>query len=166
MLSIDVDTDISLKMLDETHAGDLKRILVLNESRFAQFIQVETTELSHLRNFISNCHKSTQRQTGIYLGIFFRGALGGQIRFEIDPPFESDPRRNGYINIAYWVASEFSGRAVAYRALRASLPVVAVFFWGSRTPTRFEALIHKDNLASQAVVSRLGFRKESSRTQS
>jgi RimJ/RimL family protein N-acetyltransferase len=159
MEGIEVDEEILLRTIRLSDVAELKNSLLTDEDRVSEFIQINSTgNYEHLRRFIEECGTATSERSGLYLGIFVHGTFAGQIRAKLSKLDGHDKSDDGFVcNIAYWVRWSFSGRGLTYRCLRSVIPFITSAFWEDRKIVLFEAEIHIDNPASQAVVRRLGF---------
>jgi len=64
--------------------------------------------------------------------------------------------RDGVGEVGYWVAARARGRGVAGRALR----LMCGWALGEYGFARIQLLVHEENVASQKVAERCGFRRE------
>jgi RimJ/RimL family protein N-acetyltransferase len=158
MVCLEVDCDIEVKILEETNAEELLKLLDDKRSNPATFLQLQLTKTpDEVRRFIRSCRDMSLQKLALYLGIVFKGKLAGLIRFELHANRVTSVNRNSSCNIAYWVGHTYAGSGLAYRSLRKCLPFIRLVFWSDLNITHFEADIHVDNCASQKVVRKLGF---------
>ena len=159
MVVINVDNELILRPLEPGDVSTLLDAIRMNSARISSFIQVASMiSEPELLIFIDECKRATEELKGLYVGVFTSGTFAGQVRIEIQKSTQCFAG-GVTLNIAYWVSSLHTGRALAYRALRALIPYSMDRHWSHLKIARFQADIHHKNLPSQCVVRRLGFCK-------
>jgi RimJ/RimL family protein N-acetyltransferase len=157
MIFVKINDELILRNLEDQDAPTLYQLLENNRDRTSQYLVVDAgSTLDVTRVAIQQYKEDILSRKGIYVGIFVRGSLSGQIRLEVhrDSP---DPRYAKFsCNLAYWLSSGQVGRGIVYKCLRVLLPYSVEHFWNDRTITRVEAEIGFDNFPSQSIVKRLG----------
>ncbi len=86
-------------------------------------------------------------KTGLAFGLFVEGELAGTVGFQ------QGDERNKKVELGYWLAPTWQRRGIASRAVR--LLLAAAF--KHSTVHRIAAKVQPDNLASIALLERVGF---------
>ena len=152
MFTLQIDDDLSLRLLEERHAEGLFALIDANREHLARWFPwvQRTTEVEHTRDFIRRGLRKFAEGNGFECALFDEdrhvGMLGAHY---VDWPSRKT-------ELGYWLARDAEGRGVMTRAVRGLVRVLFVDH-GLR---RVEIRCHVDNLRSRAVPERLGFAHE------
>jgi ribosomal-protein-serine acetyltransferase len=157
VLSIRVDDELSLGLLEERHADELFALTERNREHLRRWLPwvdaVVVTE--DTRHFLRQSLEQLARGDGFQAGIWLRGKLVGVIGYH------QIKRANRYTEIGYWLDAKSQGQGVMTRACRAMVS----YAFEELGLNRVEIHCATGNTRSCAVPERLGFTREGVRRQ-
>ncbi|WP_277209234.1 GNAT family N-acetyltransferase [Isoptericola croceus] len=128
------------------------QLAAFNDPVFRQFSDWAPSDRQGIVNRIRAVHRQREQGTGINWAIVETAAVDvlGEVSLNgID-------HEHGRASMGYWLASAARGRGVATRAVR----LVAGWAFSDLELSRLELTCGPDNVASQRVAERCGFRRE------
>jgi ribosomal-protein-serine acetyltransferase len=147
-----VDTEVTLALLEEQHAGALFQLIEENRSYLREWLPWldQNTRPEHTAAFIRASLRQFAEREGMACGIVHRGTLAGVAGLHrIDWP-------NRRSSIGYWVARPHAGRGLATRACAGLLD----YAFSELGLNHMEIACAPGNARSRAVPERLGFVRE------
>lgn len=152
MLTITADAEVELRILEPADAPAL--IALIDASRghlkeWLPWVNNNRTAEDSLR-FIKESLDKYGTNTGLSMGIWYKGRLSGSIGFvNID-------MLNRRAIIGYWLDSSLTGKGIMTRACKAMLD----YAFDMLALNRVEIYVSPGNVKSRAVPERLGFTNE------
>ena len=152
MFTLQIDDDLSLRLLEERHAESLFRLIDANREHLGRWFPwvSRTTDVEHSRNFIRAGLRKFAEGNGFECALFSGERHVGMLGTHY---IQWEGRRT---ELGYWLAGDAEGRGFMTRAV-GGLTRVLFADHGLR---RVEIRCHVDNLRSRAVPERLGFTHE------
>lgn len=152
MFMLDVDEEISLRMLNAKDAEKLFEITDRSRDYLREFLpwldHTKTVEDSY--QFIMNNFQVYAERKGVSAGIIYRGELAGIAGYnELDWV-------NKVASIGYWLDYEQQGKGIMTRVVRA----LTDYAFYKYDLNRVEISAAYANKKSQGIPERLGFKKE------
>lgn len=151
-LSIRIDDDTELRILEERHAQELFNLIDQNRSYLREWLpwldyeqSVEDTKVfirSSLQQFVNN--------EGFQAGIWYKGQLVGGIGYH---PINWIQRK---VEIGYWLSEDAQGKGIMTRACKTMITYAFEVF----DLHRVEIHCATENKPSRAIPERLGFKQE------
>jgi ribosomal-protein-serine acetyltransferase len=151
MLEFELSDSARLRLLEESDAGDLYRVIERNRSYLARWMPWAATQtLADTLEFIRATRRQLAANDGIQTAIIVGGQIAGCVG--VHGVAWADRRTS----IGYWLAEEYQGHGTMTAAVRAYTDH-AFTNWGL---IRMELHAAIDNHKSCAVAERLGFHRE------
>lgn len=152
MLVIEVDEEITLKMMNKENAEELFAITDRSRDHLREWLPwldyTKTKEDS--LQFIMNNFQLHAEKKGVTAGVFYYGSLAGVAGYnKLD-------WTNKIAYIGYWLDLEHQGKGIMTRAVRALVDHAFYEYGLNRVDIRAAV----GNKKSQAIPKRLGFQKE------
>lgn len=142
---------LRLEPIGAHHAEDLWRVTEVSLSELQPWMfWASDTGPESTRTFAEDAAGEWAEGTGFHFAIRDDGGVAGAVGIEVPVPV----RRLG--ELGYWVASTRTGRGYATEAGAAAV----AFAFGTLDLYRLELRAGVENLASQRVAEKLGFRRE------
>lgn len=152
MLSIKVDREIELHLLQSYHADELFWLVESNRDYLRTWLpwvdNMLAVEQFHLA--IDKWQKQFQQKQGFHLAIRYRGVLAGCISLQGVDWF------NSQASIGYYLIEKMQGKGIITRGIQAVISY-AFFKLGLN---RIEVRCGRNNFKSQAIPEKFGFKKE------
>lgn len=152
MFALRIDDDVSLRLLEERHAGDLFALIDANRAHLSRWFDWidRTTEVEQTRDFLRRGLRKFADGNGFEAGIFVRGEHVGMLGLHYIR------WGAGATELGYWLAERAQGMGVMTRAVK-GLSDILFDDYGLK---RIEIRCHPENDRSRAVPERLGFTQE------
>lgn len=152
MLTIPVDNQTELRLLELSHAPALFRLVASNRDHLRPWLPwvdrmlVQTDAENYIRRSLGRFAAGTEA----HFGIWSDGDLAGSITVERIDPW------NRVAEIGYWLAKEYAGRGTMRRAAAALID----YLIDRRSINRIEIRCTPANVRSRSIPLHLGFRLE------
>jgi len=141
-----------LRMLEQQHAQELFVLIQQNRGRLRQWVPWlhRTSSFERTQCYIRDHLDRYADNNGFAAGIWFKGQLAGEIRYEyID-------WQNKTTEIGYWVGQDFEGKGLVIESCK---KFVAYAFECLKL-NRVQIRCATENERSRAIPERLGFTEE------
>lgn len=152
MLIIEIDEEITLKMLNAKNAEELYNITNRSRAYLREWLPWldYTKSADDSLQFIMNNFQLYAERKGVTAGIFYKGALAGVAGYNtID-------WTNKIAYIGYWLDIEHQGKGIMTRVVR----VLIDHAFNEYDLNRVDIRAASGNMKSQAIPKRLGFTQE------
>jgi len=152
MFKLEIDDEITLKLLEESEAKTLFRLTDRSRNELRRWLgwvdgtRTVQDSLTYIQLTLDAYHAMRALSTGIY----YKGKLAGVAGFNM----LDWQNRNG--QIGYWLATEFVGRGIMTRAVSGLLD----YGFYELDLHRIEIRAAVENERSRAIPERLGFKQE------
>jgi ribosomal-protein-serine acetyltransferase len=151
MLDLELSDSARLRLLEESDAGDLYRVIERNRPYLARWMPWAATQtLGDTLEFIRATRRQLAANDGIQTAIIVDGRIGGIVGVH------GIAWADRSTSIGYWLAEECQGHGTMTAAVRAYTSH-AFTSWGL---IRMELQAATNNRRSCAVAERLGFERE------
>lgn len=152
MLSLRVDDEIELGLLEEQHAQAVFELSDRNREHIREWLpwMDDTRSVEDTLAFIRRSLKQFSENNGFQVGIFYKGKLAGCLGYIY---WDWATRRT---EIGYWLGKEFTGKGLMIRSVRKLIE----YAFGELGLNRVEIRANPNNLKSRAVAEKLGFTQE------
>ncbi len=145
-----VDAELSLRLLHLSDADEFYALADRNRDHLRRWIpEVAATTPDETRSYIAGTMERWARDEGFFCGIVCEGHLAGAMGIRKDVT-------NRCASIGYWLGSEFEGRGLVSRSVRA----ITDHLVRERGVERVEIRAEPENGRSRAVAERCGFLHE------
>jgi len=147
-----VDQTTELKVLSEPDAPIFYDVLQANREHLGQWFDFaeHLQSMEEVVAFLRRTEERHTRRNGFWCGVWQSGNLIGAVGVA---NFDGDNRS---LELAYWLASNHTGKGIATRACSAMIDYLFKEYGVNRVGIRCAA----ENQRSAALASRLGFRME------
>lgn len=152
MLTLKVDTELELRILETSEAGELFWLLDSNRRYLREWLPwIDSIQSpGQFYSVIQMWQKNYQEGSSIHFGIRYKGVLAGSISLHaID-------WNNSQASIGYYLSEKLQRRGITIRTVKA---VINHAFYELRL-NRIEIRCGKDNHKSKAIPNKLGFYEE------
>lgn len=152
MFNCKLSDEAELRLLEERHAEELFTLIDRNHERLLIWVPwlSNTDSLEHTRDFIKRKLKRFADNNGFVAGIWYQGALAGEIAFEyID-------WSNRMTEIGYWLTADVEGKGLVTKACR----ILIAYAFDDLELNRVQIRCATENLRSRAIPEKLGFTQE------
>ena len=152
MFNCKLSDEAELRLLEESHAEELFTLINRNHERLLIWVPwlSHTDSLENTRDFIKRKLRRFADNNGFAAGIWYQGALAGEIAFEyID-------WSNRMTEIGYWLDSDVEGKGLVTKACR----VLIAYAFDNLELNRVQIRCATQNLRSRAIPEKLGFTQE------
>ncbi len=152
MLTLAIDADITLRMLEIEDADALFRLIDENRRHLREWLPWvdSNATIEDTRMFILSAHEQHTGNLGFQTGVWFRGQIAGVIGFHrID-------WQNRNVEIGYWLGAEFQGHGIVTKACRRLVD----YAFDEYRLNRVQIRCATENRKSCAIIERLGFNRE------
>jgi ribosomal-protein-serine acetyltransferase len=151
MLSLVINDDLRLRMLEENQAAELFKLVNANRRHLNPWLPwVETTKtVVDSRRFIAENHQKYREGTLVPVGIWYRNQLVGHASM-------MDIEANHETEVGYWIAGDFEGKGIITQAVAGLVD----YAFTELKLERIEIRCRTNNSRSRAVPERLGFTRE------
>ncbi|MBR7795066.1 MAG: GNAT family N-acetyltransferase [Bacillota bacterium] len=144
--------EAGLQLLEHRHANQLFYLTDQSRNHLRKWLpwidQTQTVE--HSLAFIDSALKQFSNNTGLHLGIWYKGELAGVIGLHhID-------WGNRSTSIGYWLGEKFQGKGLITSACKA----IINYCFLELQLNRIEVRVATKNIRSAAIPQRLGFHRE------
>ena len=152
MQTINIDADIVLRPIIETHATDLFKVVDANRAYLRQWLPWldQNTCTEHLQAFARYAQQKNAGGTGLIHCIFVHGHLAGVSGFN----FIDTTNRWG--EIGYWLSEHLQGQGIISRTVQAQL----AYGFEQLNVHRVSISVATQNTRSRAIPEGLGFSLE------
>lgn len=152
MFTVQVDDEVSLRLLERRHAEPLFALVDANREELGRWLPwvASTRSADDVRGFIERGLARFARDDGFETGIVVDGHLAGCLGLHYVT------RPEGVTEMGYWLARPAQGRGVMTRAVAGLLP----YLFADMDLQRVEIRCNPDNADSRGVPERLGFQQE------
>lgn len=152
MKPIQIDRDIELRLLAQTHVGDLFSLVDRNRTYLREWLPwVDGTQSSaDTANFIASAVKQHEETNGFHMGIWFKHSLVGVVGLH---ELNAQHRKT---SLGYWLSEDMQGRGIISKAVHA----VVEHLIRDLKMNRVEIKCAIENRKSRAIPERLGFKLE------
>ena len=152
MLNFEIDTDVSLELMDPRHAEELFALTDANRAYLRQWMPWldNIREVKHTRQFIELARRQLAGNNGFQMVIRVRGSLVGVLGHH---GIDWDSRST---SLGYWLAESAQGQGLMTRSCRALIEHAFTIFALDRVEIRCAV----ENRKSRAIPERLGLRLE------
>ncbi|MEN2766830.1 GNAT family N-acetyltransferase [Ornithinibacillus xuwenensis] len=152
MFSLEIDEDLTLRLLHQGDAKDLFDLTDRSREHLREWLpwldQTKTERDS--KNFIQSAEQGFIDRNGLTLGIYYHQKLAGVIGFN------SFDWTNRIGIIGYWLGEDFIGNGIMTRAAAA----ITEYGFHQLELNRIEIRAAVENTKSRAIPERLGYTKE------
>ncbi len=149
---ITVDNDILLRTWEETDAPALFEAVQHSRAHLTPWLAwvFDTTREEHSLNYIKSMMQMLENQEGLTMGVFFDGAIIGEISMHHwDHKLKS-------AQLGYWISKDFVRRGIAVKCLK----VLMRYLFEKTEITKLEIHFSAKNTQSAKVAAKLGTRVE------
>ncbi len=154
MFSKVVEDKLSLQLLTQNDAEELFNLIDQNRSYLQQWMvwPPATKSADDTKKFIKTCLVGLAENTEMACGIKYDGQLIGVITYNV-----MDDQLKKVI-IGYWISAEYQGRGIVTKSCRCLID----YAFTTLAMQKIEIRTASENLASQNICKRLGFKLEGS----
>ena len=152
MIKYTVDSDVELKILDNSDAQEIFELVNSSRSHLRRWLPwVDNTHDIHdIEAFIDSTKNQFASNNGFQSSILFKGAIAGVIGFHrIDWISRST-------SIGYWLGNDYLGKGIMTRSVKALVDYALTDI----NLNRLEIRCAEENIKSRAIPERLGFTTE------
>jgi len=152
MLTISVDTDVELRLLEVSHTRPLFQLVDGSRTHLRQWLPWvdDVRSEADTGDFIQAAVRQHEGDDGFQAGIWWEGHLAGMIGYHaIDWP-------NRRTSIGYWIGESFQRRGLVTRSCRRLVD----YAFSDLGLNRVEIHCATENRRSRAIPERLGFVEE------
>ncbi|QUH26539.1 GNAT family N-acetyltransferase [Serpentinicella alkaliphila] len=152
MIKYTVDSDIELKILDNTHAIEIEALVNSDRSYLRKWLPWvdKTKSVKDIEAFIDSTKNQFASNNGFQTSIWYKGNLAGVIGFQrIDWV-------NRSTNIGYWIGKDYNGKGIMTKSVSVFVDYALIHL----NLNRVEIRCAEQNYRSRAIPERLGFMKE------
>lgn len=152
MFRLDIDEEITLIQIQESHAEELFRLTDKSRKELREWLPwVDGTKSKrNSLTFIRLTLNSYEAKKALNCGIFYRGKLCGMAGFN------SIDWQNLNAQVGYWLATDFVGRGIMTRSVSG---LIEYAFYELEL-NRIEIRAAVENSKSRAIPERLNFKHE------
>ncbi|MBM7578149.1 GNAT family N-acetyltransferase [Jeotgalibacillus terrae] len=152
MFTYMINEDIELKLLETRHAEALFRLTDGSRSHLRTWLPWvdQTKSVENSKGFIEYTLKQFSSQDGFQAGIWYKGELAGVVGLH------GINWTNRSTSIGYWLGEDFQGHGLMTQSCQA----VISHCFNELNLKRIEIRAATENVSSQGVPERLGFKKE------
>ncbi|EPJ46481.1 MAG: hypothetical protein OFPII_20240 [Osedax symbiont Rs1] len=154
MFSKVVADKLSLQLLMQSDAEELFNLIDQNRSYLQQWMvwPPATKSADDTNKFIKACLIGLAENTEMACGIKYHGQLIGVITYNV---IDTQLKK---VIIGYWISAEYQGRGIVTKSCRCLID----YAFTTLAMQKIEIRTASENLASQKICERLGFKLEGS----
>ena len=152
MMTIKIEDDLSLEMLNETHTEAMFTLIDSNRPHLKEWLpwvdHIKSVE--DFKGHIADCKKRQAEQTDLAFVILLKNEMAGRIGIHyID-------HLNKIASIGYWLGNGFQGKGIITKACI----VLIDHCFNTLGMNRVQIKCATGNFKSQAIVKKLNFKQE------
>ncbi len=152
MFSYKIDEDAELRLFEPRHAEELNALVTENYEHIREWsawLKNRQRPIEHTQEWIKRNLEQFARNEGLTIGIWYKGALAGQIEFDLN-------WNDRKMEIGYWLGASFQGKGLVTNACR----VLINHAFYELNLNRVEMRCAVENKKSRKIPEKLGFREE------
>lgn len=152
MFSYKIDEDSELRLIEPRHAKELNSLVTKNYEHIREWsawLKDRERPIEHTLEWIKRNLEQFAENEGLTIGIWYKGALAGQIEFDLN-------RNDRKMEIGYWLGASFQGKGLITKACRALID----YAFNELNLNRVEIRCGVENQKSRKIPEKLGFREE------
>jgi ribosomal-protein-serine acetyltransferase len=156
-MKLSVDDSLYMELINQHHAQAIFKMVDSNRAYLAQWLTFvnNMTTISFAENFVKACIQKNKNGEELAFVLIDNELIIGRIGvYKID-------QQNKIAEIGYWIVEHAQGRGIITRACK----VLIDYCFSTLLLNRIEIKCATENIKSQAIPIKLGFKKEGTITE-